>query len=260
MSVRTMALVWEHSRHAGNDLLMLLAIADNANDEGVAWPSVPMLARKCRMTPRNVNLILAELRRGGEITIEQNAGPKGTNLYTIRLPLKESSALKDASALKVSSATPEETFPKPLKKPSDEPSVNHQEPSESVRAAAHTARAPRFAKPATSKITFDTFAERCKTAGQKLLAENDPIFDWADDAGLPEEWLRLAWIEFRNRYRGNAKRYADWPQVFRNAVRNNWYSLWRLEAGGEYALTTQGEMARRAAEASDRRPRDEVAA
>ena len=41
MSVRTMARVWEFSSHAGTDLLMLLALADFADDDGNAYPAVP---------------------------------------------------------------------------------------------------------------------------------------------------------------------------------------------------------------------------
>lgn len=128
MSVRMLSAVWEKSRHSGNDLLMLLALADFADDDGRSYPSVATLARKCRMTPRNVNLILAELRKSGELQVQQNQGFKGTNLY--RLNLKNSSPLKDSSPLKNPSATPEGFFPTPLKKPSDEPSVNRQEPSD----------------------------------------------------------------------------------------------------------------------------------
>lgn len=130
MSVRTMARVWDHSQHSGSGLLMLLAIADFADDDGRAYPAVATLATKCRMTSRNVNLILAELRKSGELEVMQNAGPRGTNMYVIRTAtLKNSSPLNHSSPLKESSSTPEALFPSPLKSASDEPSVNHQEPS-----------------------------------------------------------------------------------------------------------------------------------
>ena len=48
-----MARVWDKSRHAGSELLMLLAIADFADDDGKAYPAVSTLATKCRMTGRN---------------------------------------------------------------------------------------------------------------------------------------------------------------------------------------------------------------
>ena len=37
MSVRTMARVWELSTHGGTELLMLLAIADFADDDALHW-------------------------------------------------------------------------------------------------------------------------------------------------------------------------------------------------------------------------------
>ena len=89
MSVRTMAKVWEISRQSGSDLLMLLAIADFADDNGNAYPAVTTLAEKCRMTQRNANLILANLKKSGELIVKQNEGPRGTNRYLVRLPTPE---------------------------------------------------------------------------------------------------------------------------------------------------------------------------
>lgn len=103
-----MARVWEHSRQSGTHLLMMLAIADFADDDGRAYPAVGTLADKCRMTPRNANLILAELRRSGELRVKPNEGPKGTNLYLIpELPPEESFIPEESFTLKSTSPTPE---------------------------------------------------------------------------------------------------------------------------------------------------------
>lgn len=83
MSVKALSKVWEGSAHAGTELLMLLAIADFADDAGRAYPSVAGLAEKCRMKPRNANYILANLQRSGELKVLVNQGPKGTNMYQI---------------------------------------------------------------------------------------------------------------------------------------------------------------------------------
>lgn len=85
MSVRTMAAVWERSQHSGTHLLMLLAIADFADDEGRAYPSVPTLAKKCRMRERNAQYILAELVGSGELSTQRGKGPRGSNVYRIKL-------------------------------------------------------------------------------------------------------------------------------------------------------------------------------
>lgn len=272
MSVRMLSRVWDYSKHAGTDLLMMLAIADFADDDGVAYPSIATLATKCRTSSRNVSYVLARLRDSEELIVGLNEGPHGANLYRITLPLKPASPLKDSSpheegftpeesfTLKPASSTPEAGFLKPLKPASPKPSVNRQEPSEGERAEARTTLSADGKKRKHPLITFDTFVERKKAAGEKLIAEDDPIFAWTERAGIPDEWLHLAWIEFGHRYRGNAKRYADWPATFRNSIRSNWYRLWRLSDSGQYLLTTEGEMARRAAQAAEQPSRSEVAA
>lgn len=84
MSIEAMSQVWKRSKEKGSALLLLLAIADNYNeDKGCAWPSVEYLSKKCRMTPRNVNLLLTRLQEHGAITVEAGAGPKGTNIYRL---------------------------------------------------------------------------------------------------------------------------------------------------------------------------------
>jgi hypothetical protein len=50
MSVRTLNRVWEASRQTGGALLVLLAIADFADDDGLAYPSISTLARKARLS------------------------------------------------------------------------------------------------------------------------------------------------------------------------------------------------------------------
>lgn len=87
MSIRAMQAVWEHSQQTGGALVVMLAIADYAQDDGDgAYPSVGKLARKARMTDRNVNLLLVDLVAAGEITICRGAGPRGVNIYRINLP------------------------------------------------------------------------------------------------------------------------------------------------------------------------------
>jgi hypothetical protein len=46
MSIHIMTQVWERSQHKGRALLLILAIADNANDQGLAYPSAKTLAKK----------------------------------------------------------------------------------------------------------------------------------------------------------------------------------------------------------------------
>ena len=83
MSIKAMTRVWEDSPRKGSALLLLLAIADFANDQGEAWPSVDTLAKKCRMSRRNVQTLANDLAADGDITIQENAGPRGCNIYRL---------------------------------------------------------------------------------------------------------------------------------------------------------------------------------
>ena len=75
MSIRIQSEVWEHSQHKGGTLLVLLALADNAdNDTHLAWPSVADLARRSRMCRRQVQTILRKLESSGEIRTVQGGG------------------------------------------------------------------------------------------------------------------------------------------------------------------------------------------
>lgn len=80
-----MSLVWDHSTQKGSSLILLLAIADYANEENRAWPSIGTLAAKIRMSERNTQMLLRKLIDAGELEIQQNAGPNGTNVYRIIL-------------------------------------------------------------------------------------------------------------------------------------------------------------------------------
>jgi hypothetical protein len=98
----------------------------------------------------------------------------------------------------------------------------------------------------TLAVSLPTWLATVRAKGEKPIPEGDPILAYADEVGLPFEFLTLAWREFRARYsEPGAKRYSDWRAVFRKAVRGNWLKLWWLD-GKEFALTTVGMQAQRA--------------
>lgn len=138
MSVRTMARVWEHSRHSGSDLLMLLAIADFTDDDGKAYPSVATLAAKCRVIPRTANRTIAKLRDSGELIVQLGEGPKGTNLYLIPpLPPGVDATPGTDATLAPTPAPPGVHVPLPLASTPDDPSLIHQR---SIKSTDRTKR------------------------------------------------------------------------------------------------------------------------
>lgn len=84
MSIRVMSMVWENGPEKASERMLLLALADNANDAGGrCFPSVETLARKCCLSERQVQRVLRSLEEGGWILVEFGNGRHGTNQYQI---------------------------------------------------------------------------------------------------------------------------------------------------------------------------------
>ncbi len=83
VSIRIMSAVWEEADVGGARLLVLLALADYANDNGICWPGVNALARKARVSERYVRELLGDLESNGHIIRELNTGPYGVNTYKV---------------------------------------------------------------------------------------------------------------------------------------------------------------------------------
>lgn len=75
MSIKVMTWVWAHSPAQGTDRLILLAIADSADDDGGnAWPSEATLADKAKVSERTVRRSIRSLEEMGVLTVEPHAG------------------------------------------------------------------------------------------------------------------------------------------------------------------------------------------
>lgn len=96
-----------------------------------------------------------------------------------------------------------------------------------------------------SAITLDAFLKKCKEEGTRAIPEGHAVFAYAEKVGIPHEFLRLQWLEFKDRYSlEGSKRYKAWPTVFLKSVQGNWFRLWYATDDG-YALTTVGLQAQK---------------
>lgn len=67
MSIKVITLVWDKSEHKGNNLLTLLALADNANDDGYCWPGLDNIAKKTRVSRNTVIRCIKTLEETAEL-------------------------------------------------------------------------------------------------------------------------------------------------------------------------------------------------
>ena len=86
MSIKIMSRVWSHSQQRGGELLVMLALADFANDAGESWPSVPTLAQKARLTERQTQRVLKNLEESGELRrTKSNGGRNRRSHYFVTI-------------------------------------------------------------------------------------------------------------------------------------------------------------------------------
>ena len=87
MSIKLMTAVWDRQDLSSTQKLVLLSLADWANDDGLCWPSIDRLAIKTSMAGRSVQRIIRDLESMGFVRRDEVLG-KG-NRYWISIPLTE---------------------------------------------------------------------------------------------------------------------------------------------------------------------------
>lgn len=83
MSIKIMSMIWENGPKDPTEKLVLLAIADHANDDGVAFPSMVGIASKCSITDRGARGIVRRLEAGGWLKTEVGGGRGGRSVYHV---------------------------------------------------------------------------------------------------------------------------------------------------------------------------------
>ena len=80
-----MSSVWRHGPTQRSERLLLLAVADHADEKGIAWPSTTTLAAKACMTTRTVSRALDYLKSEGWLEVLPRTGQHGCHTYKLNL-------------------------------------------------------------------------------------------------------------------------------------------------------------------------------
>lgn len=126
MSVRLMSAIFDGDLPP-TDRLVMLALADHANDDGFCYPSVGRLTKRTGLGERTVQKAIQRLAELGALEVRKNGGPKGVNIYIItvappqqRHPRSSGTpAAKDVNPRSSGTPTPAAAAP--------ETSLNHKE-------------------------------------------------------------------------------------------------------------------------------------
>ena len=82
MSLKLTAKAWE-TNQSGNDLLVLLALCDFSNDEGVSFPSLKTLSSKAKVSKTTLSYILRAYEDIGVITRERRTRDNKSDTSTL---------------------------------------------------------------------------------------------------------------------------------------------------------------------------------
>lgn len=236
---------------------VLISLADQANDQGVCWPSVQTLSDRTCYSDRAVQKALRWLTDQGLLDVE--IGACRANRYTLRLERYKPTQLPaDAdcrgepdSPLNV--AHPRTTFTPPpnhvhpnLKRtvsntppiPPDGGQLQSCDAGGGIQASGSSSRQG-------AGITLKSWIEGLRELGEKPIPPNHPIFDYAELVGLSELMITLHWRVFKARHLESGKCQRDWRRKLSDSIKGNWYRLWYAGNGGKMALTTAGIQAQR---------------
>lgn len=201
MSVRLMTEVWAVSL-PDSEKLVLLALADCANDEGLCWPSMATLARKCSKSDRTVQASIKRLVASGHMSRSEVPG-KGCR-YIIHPTTETASPPKPLrpevpSPPKGTTQTPEAASDKPSRtinpQEASPPSVKRKrEPKPKPHRLPDDWKPTRFAEGTVAREIVDRRGQEWARATLELFR------NWAANADhKPGKGLKLNWqLAFAN--------------------------------------------------------------
>ncbi len=219
MSIKVMSRVWECSKAEGSRLLLLLAIADYADDKGVAYPKIAQLAQKCRQGKRTVSRQIEYLKSLGELEVKSQQGGRGTrSLYRVTcgetMPkwhgLEEQNHATYGMTPMPFGAQNHAISGMPIHASVMDPSCNHHVFSEKSET------------PRRKKKKLESVPRNIKKKSSPIPEEFQPTEDmlkWASD-NCPLVNVQAATEQFRDHHLGEGTEAVAWEAKWRGWMRN----------------------------------------
>jgi hypothetical protein len=113
MSNAALTAVWNRSKSEGTARLVLLSIADRADDKGRAFCGAKDLCQRTNAGRRTVFDALRELREIGELNVLAAKGPRGCNRYQITLDWCENGTSAKSALVRNLHESSAKSAPKP---------------------------------------------------------------------------------------------------------------------------------------------------
>jgi len=141
MSVKIMAAVFDREDLDASERLVMLCLADHADDDGVCYPSVARLCKRSSLSERTVQGTIKKLIARGFLSVEYGGGRSGTNRFTVRANPAASAPPQNLHPRSICATPPQMTAKNPAAA-APKPSRTINEPSCSNARAALCAVLP----------------------------------------------------------------------------------------------------------------------
>ncbi len=251
--------VWGDRRLTFEQMRVLCGLFSFCGSERICWPSRQAIAERTGVHPANVSAATTALERLGWVTKSGGGGKSKATRYQLHVPgtLAEQATVADSATVAESAShTVADSATPPLAESATRIELTSEQTSEQTKGRATSCGAPlaplkteiqknsRSRSATRSAMTFATWCEDVKAKGERFISDYRPVWDYATKVGLPEEFVMLAFQVFKDRYlaseKGRRKTYRDWRLAFLNAIKADWFRLWRADGGGGYSLTSAG--------------------
>lgn len=234
--------------------MVLLALCDNANDQGECYPSVSMLVGKCSMSERAIQTAIVELEKDGFLKRDFRKGRSTLYVITNSTYWPKSTPAPRAphprtTCTPASDALPQEVHPTPARGAPPPPQEVHPTPAP---RAPITIIEPSIEPSGNRHIPESPKKSRApvKTPLPENFCISERVRKWADEKGHRN--LERHFENFVGACRARGYAYADWDEAFMNAIRNDWAKLNALQARNSPAYQSREEQQRQANEEARR--------
>ena len=99
MAIKVMTRVWEDGPDDRTETLVLLCLADHANDKGECYPSLGRLTDRCRLSRQGLCGVLDPLEKKGWIDRDSGGGRGNSTDYYIQLDRFEKESFENESGV-----------------------------------------------------------------------------------------------------------------------------------------------------------------
>lgn len=250
MSIKVQSWVYQDSEARGNERLVLLAIADEANDDGTnAYPGIATIAHKARLNERTTMRCLDRLEEAGRLKVvrpeRKGRGYSNTYVVVMQEPGAQSvkgdtlSPLEDGEGEQPSACPPAgervtEDRARPRKtaqsylngcRPIDPTTQEqpHLSPAP-ISAALPTLPLPASAQAPPQRAAVEPRAKTRKSSFPDVFLLTDEMRSWAN-ANTPGVDIIHETRQFADHHRARGGQMLRWELAWRTWMRNA--SHWR---------------------------------